>query len=244
MKIKYVSDLHWEFMQDHGMSQLVDLASGSPDVIIIAGDLTNAAGLEDSYTMLSGLRIPIISVLGNHELYGSSTDDVDERIAALNQLPNINILRRERIQLGDVAFCGTTLWFPYPQNKNLDGRINDFKLIRNFSPWVYDEAKKDATWLGNTVQPGDIVITHHLPSYQSVNRKYIGHILNAFFVHPLDDVMLERKPAFWIHGHSHDTCNYIKGSTNVISNPHGYIHYDVNRAWDYGKMIEVTNQSW
>lgn len=244
MKIKYASDLHWEFMADGGKSQLQDLALGSPDVIIIAGDLTNSDGFVDSYRMLSTLGVRIIGVLGNHEFYGSSPSEMAGKIALVNTFPNIYVLNRERLQLGDVGFCGTTLWFPFPKNKNLDGRINDFKLIRDFSPWVYDEAKKNAEWLRKTVRAGDIVISHHLPSYDSVHRKYTGHILNEFFVHPVDEIILSTEPAYWIHGHSHETCNYVKGSTRVISNPHGYLNCDVNVAWDCGKMIDVTNESW
>ena len=244
MKIKYVSDLHWEFQHDGGRSQLQDLALGSPDVIIVAGDLTNSVGLVDSYRMLSTLGVPIIGVLGNHEFYGSSPEEMVGKVALINTFPNIKVLRRERLQLGDVGFCGSTLWFPFPRNKNIDGKINDFKLIRNLSPWVYQEAQRDAAWFSQTIRPGDIAISHHLPSYSSVHRKYVGHILNEFFVHPVDEIIESKQPAYWIHGHSHETCDYAKGSTRVISNPHGYVNYDVNVRWDCGKMIDVTNESW
>ena len=32
----------------------------------------------------------------------------------------------------------------------------------------------------------------------------------------------ERQPKLWIHGHSHDRCDYLLGKTRVVANPLGY----------------------
>jgi hypothetical protein len=32
----------------------------------------------------------------------------------------------------------------------------------------------------------------------------------------------ERRPKLWIHGHSHDCCDYALGQARVVANPLGY----------------------
>jgi hypothetical protein len=32
----------------------------------------------------------------------------------------------------------------------------------------------------------------------------------------------ERQPKLWIHGHSHDRCDYAPGETRIVANPLGY----------------------
>ena len=34
--------------------------------------------------------------------------------------------------------------------------------------------------------------------------------------------MRVRQPKLWIHGHSHDRCDYSLGKTRVVANPMGY----------------------
>ncbi|RWC63523.1 MAG: hypothetical protein EOS29_13880 [Mesorhizobium sp.] len=31
-----------------------------------------------------------------------------------------------------------------------------------------------------------------------------------------------RRPARWVHGHIHDSCDHWVGSTSVVRNPYGY----------------------
>jgi hypothetical protein len=46
--------------------------------------------------------------------------------------------------------------------------------------------------------------------------------MNAFFVCDMVPHVRERQPKVWIHGHSHDRCDYLLGKTRVVTNPHGY----------------------
>jgi len=35
-------------------------------------------------------------------------------------------------------------------------------------------------------------------------------------------MILKHQPTLWIHGHTHDNCDYIVGRTRVLSNQSGY----------------------
>jgi len=46
--------------------------------------------------------------------------------------------------------------------------------------------------------------------------------MNAFFVCDMASQVGEHQPKLWIHGHSHDRCDYRLGKTRVVANPLGY----------------------
>lgn len=70
-----------------------------------------------------------------------------------------------------------------------------------------------------------MVITHHLPSAGSVLTKYVDSELNAAFVSRIDETVV--RSDLWLHGHSHESCDYVVDGTNgrtarVVCNPRGY----------------------
>jgi Icc-related predicted phosphoesterase len=73
-----------------------------------------------------------------------------------------------------------------------------------------------------------VVVTHHLPTLESVpheyRRDYHG---NGAFASDLSNFILDRpRIKYWIHGHTHDPCDYMVGDTRVVCNPRGYIGYE------------------
>ena len=85
----------------------------------------------------------------------------------------------------------------------------------------------------------NVVITHHAPSYRSVSPLYAGDMLNAAFASTLDE-WIESKPIdLWLHGHMHNSSNYIIGDTVVACNPRGYYPRNLNQKFDPGLVIEV-----
>lgn len=52
--------------------------------------------------------------------------------------------------------------------------------------------------------------------------RYAGDPLNAFFLCDMEALIEERKPHWWIHGHTHEPCDYRLGATRVVANPRGY----------------------
>jgi calcineurin-like phosphoesterase family protein len=65
-----------------------------------------------------------------------------------------------------------------------------------------------------------VVITHHLPSAQSVAERYKPSLTSACFASNLDDLM--GASVLWIHGHTHDSMDYVLHGTRVVCNPRGY----------------------
>jgi hypothetical protein len=99
--------------------------------------------------------------------------------------------------------------------------------------WLSAKLKEDFT--GETV-----VVTHHLPSMQSVSDRFKTSILSACFASNLDAQFGRNR--LWIHGHTHDTLDYVKNGTRVLCNPRGYSHYgndQENNEFNPGLVIEI-----
>jgi predicted phosphodiesterase len=68
-----------------------------------------------------------------------------------------------------------------------------------------------------------VVVTHHLPSWQSVAVRYQEDPVSAGFASDLESILRAFEPSLWIHGHTHDSFDYRLGKTRVICNPRGYV---------------------
>lgn len=228
MRVQILSDLHLDFHRDQGVGFVRRLDPTNVDVLVLAGDLAEARW--DYY----GPRLReicakyphVVAVNGNHDLYGTTPDHVDALRKSFNQLvPNLHWLEDSLWVHPDTGhrFLGSVLWFrENPMAFGYEQRLADFKMIRGFKPWVYHANAKSRKFLASNIKPGDIVVTHHLPSQRSVDTKYKNSILNSFFVCEMDDVIDQTKPAAWVHGHSHTSQSYQAGDTMVVCNPLGY----------------------
>jgi hypothetical protein len=76
-----------------------------------------------------------------------------------------------------------------------------------------------------------IVVTHHLPLRQSIHAKYGGSDLNPSFASDLGDFM-GPPVSLWIHGHTHESFDYVVNGTRIVCNPRGYLPMEPNAAFD------------
>lgn len=73
-----------------------------------------------------------------------------------------------------------------------------------------------------------VIVGHHAPSKQSTKPRYKDHtIMNGGYSSDLTEFILDRPQIkAWTHGHTHDTFDYMIGSTRIICNPRGYEGYE------------------
>ena len=242
-RLRVVSDLHFEFAPDGGRIAAHRVTRGDFDVLVVAGDLCSARTLPSSLRLLCEVTDkPIVYVLGNHEFYGSKRQTViHSALLAQSEFPHLHFLDRAVAVIGGQRFVGATLWFR--KSKAPEWAMNDFSTIEDFRSWVYSENGLSRSWLADTVQPGDVVVTHYLPSPRSVHQKYVGSPLNPFFVCDVEDVIRARRPAVWIHGHTHESVRYFMEATDVVCNPWGYSGHDVNQEFDPELTVSVPRWS-
>jgi Icc-related predicted phosphoesterase len=195
------------------------------DVLVVAGDVSNSGSrLATFFGTLCAEFSNVIYVIGNHEYYNTSVECLHGIVNDLvDQHSNLFWLNNGTVTLDGVRFVGSTLWFPFQEtNKKYERPMRDFGQIPGFRDWVYDENAKAQEFLSRTVTPDDVVVTHFLPSYRSVAPQYLGSPFNRFFACSMDDLIDEVQPKAWIHGHTHISCLYRAGKTQVVCNPLGY----------------------
>ncbi len=251
MKLLILSDLHNEFRL------FEPVKTEEVDVVVLAGDVDNGdGGIAWARKKWPGRKI--VYVAGNHEFYGG---EYMGTLALLRQCAadqGVCFLQDDEVVIDGVRFLGTTLWTDFEffgaENKAEameEGlrRLNDFRLIRHgqsdaFTPnhsvelherslaWL--NAKLDEPFEGPTV-----VVTHHLPSMKSVAERFRNTPLSPCFVSNLDHLF--GKMGLWIHGHTHDSLDYVANGTRVVCNPRGYVtsRGAENAHFDPAKTVEI-----
>lgn len=242
MRVLIVSDLHLEFWKEHTPVNIFrNSPEPKPDVVILAGDIHNGAkAVRWAAEMFAGIQV--IYVMGNHEAYGSSIEQTEKEI--LNEcakFENVQFLNCNEFIFKNVRFLGCTLWTDFKlfgaeklQEAMIESAlyVNDYNAIRlkakgyrklstNDTAGIFSQhknwlkSKLDETFDGKTV-----VITHMCPSFQSVHDRYKSSLASAAFSSNLEELVV--KADYWIHGHTHDSYDYVIDKCRVICNPCGY----------------------
>lgn len=243
MRLWILSDLHAEQSAPVALRE----PGGEFDVAVIAGDVHGScvAAVEWLAAAPQLRGKPVVFVPGNHEFFGSVLQDnlAAGLAAAARTHGRVHLLSRSSVAIGPIRFVGCTLWTDYrllgspKASMILAGEeLDDHRLIRyrevsghisRFMPWLTAaEHRLDLAFLADELvkpHPGPIVVvTHHLPSRGSIAARFSESQLNPTFASDLDWLMHERGPALWLHGHTHEACDFRIERTRVLCNPMGY----------------------
>ncbi|KAL0212593.1 hypothetical protein RCL1_006219 [Eukaryota sp. TZLM3-RCL] len=255
LRLLLLSDLHLEFG-----SSILNLPSASTfDVIILAGDIhTGENVLNFIRNELVILNKPIIFVAGNHEFYHHVIDDVILKFHLFqDNHPNFYFLNNSFTVIDDVRFVGSTLWSDFDNGSAesfsyCKDRMADFKVVKYISEngelevltpqKAFEFHKRSLEVFGKVLSTDfsgpNVVITHHLPTPKSSSEKWQGHPLNGAFQSSLIDFISKHKPSLWLHGHTHDPCDYVVGSTRIVAEPCGYPGERTIHSYS-GKIVEI-----
>lgn len=227
MRIALASDIHSEFYDcDDYDFFFHDLKSDDVDVLVLAGDILVGRNTHRFLHKLSERFKEIVYVAGNHEYYHGEFNSVQRHLHNTG-LKNVHFLERETVEISGQRFVGATLWYQGGR-RCIENEMfmNDFRLIHNtqesFRYFIYKYARESHQWLANNVRDGDVVVTHMLPSLTCIDGRYLGDPMNGFYAHSCDDIIEEKKPKLWLHGHSHNHYDQMIYDTRVVRNPHGY----------------------
>ena len=237
MKIRILSDIHNDhYQQEYGKDfELPVLKDEKDTILIIAGDLCELSRLDSNISFIESLCVRFKSVFwvtGNHEYYSGTLDQIVPVDEYLNLYSHELILPSEKI-----AIIGETLWTDFDKKNPLlmvqaqfeysdydyifddkDCRILPEKILS-----LHNEQKHILSDKCNYYRMLDykvIIVTHHSPSYQSVDVKYKGDNYNGLYCSELEYMV--QNANYWIHGHHHDCCRYKISDCEVICNPAGY----------------------
>lgn len=261
MKIRILSDLHLEFSK-------LELESAGEDLIVLAGDIhVGTAGAEWAITQSQRIGVPVIYVPGNHEYYKTrltytSFLELNETLRKIASKSDNRLifLQNDVAIVDDTLIYGSTFWTDY----NLYGipersmylaemGLNDHRNImytQNAKFMAEDalrEHKKAMEFLENAILNQSfskkIIITHHAPSRGSIHPRWDGDWLTPAFVSDKSEFIKKYKPDLWIHGHVHDSFDYMLDKTRIVCNPLGYPmgdgSYENGMNFRIDKLVEV-----
>lgn len=253
MKLNILSDLH--------LSQgKLPLPDNDADLVILAGDVARPA---QAIAWAAGFAKPVLYVPGNHEFYKSSISGALAELKRLCVGSSISVLDNDALVIDGVRFLGTTLWTDFLLYGEGDRRaaaigealrlMYDFSRIRAGEPsdalfTPADSAalfKAHSAWLqGKFAEPHagpTVVITHHAPSPWSIHPRFAGSLLNPCFVSDAEHLVGASRARLWVHGHTHDSFDYVLHGTRVVCNPRGYARDGVNEnpRFDANFMVEI-----
>ncbi|MEN9759067.1 MAG: hypothetical protein RL676_216 [Pseudomonadota bacterium] len=241
MLIHFASDLHLEYLNKRFPEYIrVDrLYTPFADLMILAGDIHVGTQMVDKF---GHWPHPVLYVPGNHEFYDTAIEPHVAKIKEAAKNTAMIVLARDEYIYQGVRFLGCTLWTDYmlmgSGGRQLaamlacEARIADHRKImgiqkvgQGFSAQqAYELHVQERAWLeGKLNEPFDgktVVITHHAPSRGSVHPRFRGDPCNSAFVSDLDELV--QKADYWIHGHVHDSFDYMVGKCRVMTNPGSY----------------------
>lgn len=252
MKIWILSDLHNESL--HSEPWLPESIPDA-DVCICAGDIDRGAR-ESVDFMAAQIRphMPVVGVLGNHEFYGHTVEREISEARHWGRRRDVSMLENDTTVIDGTRFIGAVLWSDFALQGTpaqsaraaLEG-MSDYEYtgtkLGSFTPGM--SAKLHAESLAYiesvlaTPFDGDtVIVTHHSPSPQSIDRSFSGDLLNPAYHSNLEWLIEKYQPALWVHGHTHSNADYDIGSTRVICNPRGY-GMENRRGFDPGLVVEI-----
>lgn len=205
----------------------------------------------------------VFYVMGNHEHYHGRFDRTIYELESI--LPkNVRLLENSFEVYKGVLFVGATLWTDCNKNNPMAIHVikygmNDYRLIKNhyvnkniyykLTPeYTIGVHRKSREYIHDILQANKdlpaVVITHHGPSYMSINDKYKNdRDMNGAYTSDLSDVILDNTNVkYWVHGHMHDAVDYMIGDTRIVSNPRGYIGYEDTSLFDPNFSFEVNEK--
>lgn len=229
------------------------------DVCLCAGDVTEGVGAAIRWlAKIVRPHMPVILTLGNHEFYGGYLGEYDDAVREGHE-HGIEVLHDRVVEIDGQRFVGGTLWTDFDLYRNQFGSMRvaahkmadyqhiyaDLTLEVPIKPQATLELhRRTRAFLEAELQEGDVVLTHHCPSPRSIAAEYDGDPVNPAFTTNLNALIEERRPALWVHGHTHTSFDYELRGTRVVCNPKGYgtenvLRWAPEKGFKHDLVVEI-----
>jgi predicted phosphohydrolase len=255
MRLQIASDLHLEFPENRYYMKLNPLEIAG-DILLLAGDIVPLRSIDkhrDFFNFLSDHYKHTYWVPGNHEYYDF---DIANRAGTFQESvrSNVTLLNNCTVELEKIRLHFTSLWSNISKSNawNIEGSLMDFHLIKfegqRLSVEQYNRMHAESlAFLQAALHPDpgingegkkNVIVTHHVPTFQHYPPKYLGNFLNEAFATDLDDFIKFFGADYWIYGHHHAaTDDFLIGNTKLVTNQLGYIHHGEHGAFNTGRVL-------
>lgn len=202
VRVAAMSDLHYGRTGTGPLLPLLGRAAEEADVLVLCGDLTDHGLPEEARGLakeLSGLQVPMVGVLGNHDYESERVDELKQIFAD----SRVRILDGDAIELRGVSFAGI---------KGFCGGFGRRALgpwgehaIKAFVREALDEALKLETALSKLKREPRVAILHYSPVAGTVDGEPL-EIYPFLGSSRLEEPLLRYPVDVVLHGHAHNGC--------------------------------------
>ena len=228
----------------------------------MCGDIGNPLfpNYEEFLGQMSSQFIEVFLISGNHEYYHVTSsknkytmNEIDSIIENIcKRFPNIHYLNNKSIELKpNITVAGTTLWSQIFENHEMIMKYhNDYRLIHTTTDKllsINDTNKmneKNRQWLESEIEKAQlhnrklIIISHHMPSYCLIDKKYQNNWSNSAFSNHLDH-LIKPPVVAWLYGHSHNYHHTIINNVYCGINAVGYM--EENTGYNTNETFEIES---
>lgn len=199
IRIAAMGDVHCNKLSQGQLQPLFMQAASEADVLILCGDLTDYGTSEETHILvkeLTGIRIPILAVLGNHD-YESGTPEV---VADMLQEAGVNVLDGEACEVCGIGFAGAK-GFAGGFGRHTLGAWGEVPM-KAFVQEALDEALKLESALARLRTPQRIAVLHYSPIAGTVQGEP-PEIFPFLGSSRLEEPLTRYPVAAVFHGHAH-----------------------------------------
>jgi Icc-related predicted phosphoesterase len=199
VRVAAIGDIHFDGAQPGALRDLFAEVQQQADILAICGDMTTHGRPEQMHAFtaeLSGLEMPVVAVLGNHDCESGAETECTEILEGAG----VHVLDGTHVVIAGVGFAGTK-GFAGGFGRGALGPFGE-KLIKDFVNAALDEALKLEKALHHLESESRIVLLHYSPIEDTllgepeVIYPFLG---SSRLAQPLDTL----GAAVILHGHAH-----------------------------------------
>jgi Icc-related predicted phosphoesterase len=209
IRVAALGDLHCTKNSQGVFQPLFAKVADAADVVLIAGDLTDYGLPEEARVLakeLSGIRVPVVGVLGNHDIESGKADDVRQILTDAGMV----LLDGEVYEAHGVGIAGVK-GFGGGFGKRALGPWGE-PIIKQFVREAVDEALKFEAALARLRTRHLVGLLHYSPVQQTVEGEPLE--IYPFLRSSRLEEPIDRFPVtLVVHGHAHR--GQLQGATKT-----------------------------
>jgi Icc-related predicted phosphoesterase len=212
VRIAAVGDIHVSKTSQGQFQPLFTQINNSADVLVLCGDFTDY-GLPEEARILareltSGVKIPVIAVLGNHDF----EDGKEDEITKILQDAGVTVLDGEATEVHGIGFAGVK-GFCGGFGRGALGPWGE-SVIKRFVQEAVDEALKLESALARLRTQRRVALLHYAPIRGTVEGEPV-EIYPYLGSSRLEEPINRYRVSAVFHGHAHRGAPEAKTSTGV-----------------------------
>jgi Icc-related predicted phosphoesterase len=200
VRVAALGDLHYSRSTPQGSLQpLFAQITEAADVLVLCGDLTDYGLPEEARALareMQSLKIPAVTVLGNHDFESGQQDEVARIIADAGVVP----LDGDTTEIHGIGFAGIKGFAGGFGRRALGPWGED--IIKQFVHEAVNEALKLETALARLRTPRIVALLHYAPIQETVEGEPI-EIFPFLGCSRLEEPLTRYPVSVVFHGHAH-----------------------------------------